>query len=264
MDNDLERKIEEINIKLRLGKLDSLFLFIPTLLGIAFSLSQFYLRIVEQEAIVTVFTPILILTVGIPIYIGYYRGGISLDSIVERARGWIYLANSFLVYTYFLIATVFFGEAIQTPVAYHPESMIYLLLAPLGGLACGSISYLMSQRVGSRILSLMYGRPSKQDERAFEYTGSASFFIAFFAALLAAFSKTINRLQNLVPEGFSYVRFINLLYFPSSTDELKFLTYLRFSVVVLIFIFFLFLLSEKLARGSVSYTHLTLPTNREV
>lgn len=28
MDNDLERKIEEINIKLRLGKLDSLFLFL--------------------------------------------------------------------------------------------------------------------------------------------------------------------------------------------------------------------------------------------
>jgi len=241
MDKYLERKIEEINIRLRLGKLDSLLLLIPTLLGIAFSLSQYYLRIVKEGEI-AVFISILILTAGLPIYIGYYRGGIILDSIVERARGWIYLANGFLVFMILVVADIL--ETMFKLEYVYPAYLLFFL----AGICAGIINLTVAQRIGSKVLALASMKSSGGDKRTFTYTALSAFFLAGFTSNLASYS---NYLSKFLPEEFSYIRSIDPWYSPSNVYERAFLVEMRFSTIFLIFIFFLFLLSEILARGYV-------------
>lgn len=45
-----EELLKQIDYKLRLGKLDSLFLLVPTLLGVVSSLFQYYLGILKQQS----------------------------------------------------------------------------------------------------------------------------------------------------------------------------------------------------------------------
>jgi len=197
MDNDSEQ-IEEIHAKLRLGKLDSLFLFIPTLVGIVFSLSQFYLRTVREETIVAFFIPILLIIVAIPIYVGYYRGGIALDSIVERARGWIYLANGFLIYLLVMITWYL-----------RHQSQLVLLMTFLAGLFVGSINMLLARRIGCKILNLFAHSPSKHDRRRFIETGFATAFLAILSAVITANQENIPQVLSY-PKVFESSIFLSL------------------------------------------------------
>ncbi len=79
----------------KIEKLDSLFLFIPSLLGLIFTFFQF---IVGNDKSIILFIPLTISILIIPIYIGYIRGSILLDSKIERVRGWLYLINCSLFY----------------------------------------------------------------------------------------------------------------------------------------------------------------------
>lgn len=162
MDRDSEDLLQRIELNLRLGKLDSLFLIIPTLFGIAYALLQYYFKTVGEIWIITLI-PILIVSVGYPIYIGYYRGAIKLNSILERARGWIYMANGFVIYTLFITRRI----VGQNTVLYIPLAIITLP------------SYFFIVRIfapwlGHSILSLFDKKYSERDRSIFAETGTAA------------------------------------------------------------------------------------------
>jgi len=80
---------------------DEFFLFITSVLGLFFS---FLYSLVGYPEIVYGFLPLLIIGLVIPIYIGYVRGAILLDTLEERVRGWIY----FLIGVFYYSALVIF------------------------------------------------------------------------------------------------------------------------------------------------------------
>lgn len=50
--------------------------------------------------------PLLLFWIALPFYIGYLRGAIKFDSIVERTRGWIYLIVGVSTYAALMSATI--------------------------------------------------------------------------------------------------------------------------------------------------------------
>lgn len=164
---DLEELQRAIELKLKLGKLDSLLLFVPTLLGLAFSLLQYGLGLIKQPIDVLFIAPALLLGIGAPIYIGYYRGGVKLDSITERARGWIYLIVGLSVY---LLPPI-----VGLLDAWLPNS--YWLVRLFSFLTMFTVGYISSS-IGEGILSLTDKKPSRKDRNIFSATGFAASLLA--------------------------------------------------------------------------------------
>jgi len=79
----------------RIERLDDFFLFITSVLGLSFSLLY---TLFGYREIIYGFLPLLIIGVVIPIYIGYVRGAILLDTLEERVRGWIYFLYGVVFY----------------------------------------------------------------------------------------------------------------------------------------------------------------------
>lgn len=88
----------------KLDRLDDAFLFTISLVGVLFTVVQ-----VATEGITGLIEilPLLILGIAIPFYVGYIRGAIECKSVIERARGWVYLAV--VVIAYFAFFTGTFG-----------------------------------------------------------------------------------------------------------------------------------------------------------
>ena len=76
-------------------KLDRLLLSATSLLGLIFGISQIIIGGMDS---LIFFIPFIILIWLWPIYIGYIRGAIVLDHILERFRGWIYLIGGIFIY----------------------------------------------------------------------------------------------------------------------------------------------------------------------
>jgi len=93
---------EGTDIRDRLGKLDSLLLWVASLSSLGFSLFIAYLKVPLVPYI-----PIFAL-IGISIIIGYVNGAILSDSFTERIRGWNYLLLGLSFYI--PSAIVKFGE----------------------------------------------------------------------------------------------------------------------------------------------------------
>lgn len=51
-------------------------------------------------------SPLLFLGIVLPFYIGYLRGAIELDSVMERTRGWVYLAVGISTYVSILLIRI--------------------------------------------------------------------------------------------------------------------------------------------------------------
>lgn len=84
----------------KLDKLDNAFLFTISLVGLFFTIVQVYVKQIEG---LIVMSPLLVLGVVLPFYIGYVRGAITFDSqIVERARGWVYFIMGIGAYCTFV------------------------------------------------------------------------------------------------------------------------------------------------------------------
>jgi len=111
------------------------------------------------------FMPALLIGIGFPTYIGYYRGGIRLGSTVcainERARGWIYLLAGLYGYMYPLVAYLVLRIV---PSAYH-------IYAIFGVVALGAFPRLLARRIGSGVLSLFEEKSSSRDIEIFISTG---------------------------------------------------------------------------------------------
>lgn len=76
-----------LDVKLRIGKLDSALLFLSSSITIIFALIQVFIGGVSA---LIYFLPLFFLGWIIPFYVGYIKGGLG-DSVVERCRGWLYL-----------------------------------------------------------------------------------------------------------------------------------------------------------------------------
>jgi hypothetical protein len=79
-------------------QLDRLLLSATSLLGIFFGITQ---SILDKIDALTFFILLLILIWIVPIYIGYIRGTIIYNNIVERFRGWVYFLGGTLIYILF-------------------------------------------------------------------------------------------------------------------------------------------------------------------
>jgi len=175
--------LKRIELNTRLGKLDSLLLVIPTLFGIAFALSQYYLKTIGEVRLTITLVPILIVSVVYPVYIGYYRGAIKLNSIVERARGWIYVANGFVIYILMTIVWPLLG---LLAIVASPLNLIMSLIIVAGAMAAiAAINTYLSKWLGRRILSLFDKAYSQLHSEVFVTTGSSAVLLASALFFLA-------------------------------------------------------------------------------
>ncbi|WP_287588278.1 hypothetical protein [Candidatus Borrarchaeum sp.] len=85
--NDKSDLKHYLDVKLRIGKLDSALLFLSSSITIIFALIQVFIGGVGA---LIYFLPLFFLGWIIPFYVGYIKGGLG-DSVVERCRGWLYL-----------------------------------------------------------------------------------------------------------------------------------------------------------------------------
>ena len=99
MDN--EEVLRRIERKLKVGKLDSLLLFLSSSLAIVFGIVQ---ATIGGYNSIIFFIPLLFTGWLMPVYVGYLRGAILLDSVVERIRGWVYLTSGIGAYITYHIA----------------------------------------------------------------------------------------------------------------------------------------------------------------
>jgi len=169
----MEELSKRIELSMRVGKLDSLFLVIPTVFGVAFALLQYYFKTMGESWII-ILVPILVVSVGYPIYIGYYRGAIKLNSIVERARGWIYVLNGLLIYILW-VALRFVQENLP---------LFYSILPNIGfAFAFVGIEYYMSTWLGRRIVSLFGNEYSVEHKEIFRATGSSAGYLVIMLVI---------------------------------------------------------------------------------
>lgn len=79
----------------KMDRLDRLLLNATSLLGLIFGISQVIIGGMDS---LIFFIPFIILIWLWPIYIGYIRGAIVFDHILERFRGWIYFIGGIFIY----------------------------------------------------------------------------------------------------------------------------------------------------------------------
>jgi len=115
--------IDEIRRMMRLGKLDSLLLFASSFSGLIFSLLQVVLG--GLNAIIY-FLPFLVSITFMSIYIGYIRGGITIDKIEERVRGWVYLIVGSIAYSFYLFIINLYR--LSNEVEKHSKVLITILM----------------------------------------------------------------------------------------------------------------------------------------
>jgi hypothetical protein len=85
----------------KLEKLDDILLFTVSVVGLLFTVFQ----VLEGgiNGLIEI-SPILVIGVGLPVYVGFVRGAIEFgNSITERLRGWVYLAVGITAYLAFFL-----------------------------------------------------------------------------------------------------------------------------------------------------------------
>jgi hypothetical protein len=87
----------------KIERLDDAFLFMISLIGLLFTIIQIYM---EGISGLIEISPLIFLGVLLPFYIGYLRGAIAIDSVIERIRGWVYLAVGVSTYLAFFLARI--------------------------------------------------------------------------------------------------------------------------------------------------------------
>ncbi|MFQ5911108.1 MAG: hypothetical protein ACE5IJ_10380 [Thermoplasmata archaeon] len=84
-----------LSFRLKVGKLDSLLLFLPSVIGIIFAILGPALKLPIRP---WEWALGIILFWVMPVYVGYYRGAIARDSMFERLRGFMYILVGFPMY----------------------------------------------------------------------------------------------------------------------------------------------------------------------
>jgi hypothetical protein len=92
----------------KLEKLDNAFLFAIGLVGLLFTIVQ---TLKNGKIGLIEISPLLILGIVVPFYVGYVRGAIEYNSTIERIRGWVYFAIG--VISYFAFSLESFGVSMD-------------------------------------------------------------------------------------------------------------------------------------------------------
>lgn len=87
----------------KIERLDNAFLFIISIVGLFFTIIQIY---IEGILGLVEISPLFFLGIILPFYVGYLRGAIELDSVMERTRGWVYLTVGISTYVAILLTRI--------------------------------------------------------------------------------------------------------------------------------------------------------------
>jgi len=194
MSREIEKRMDNLELRMRLGKLDSLMLFMPALLGLTYTLLQY---VVLGTTLLSYYVPVLFFGILMPIYVGYVRGAIKLDSISERARGWIYFFAGILSYTGIVISQL----VVKTQTGWL--SLITSIVI-VGGV--GIMIYPISTRIGNAILRCFGSRMTESDKDRFHQTSHAAFMFSM------AFANLVNFKFEEIFSGVSYNLYSVLLF----------------------------------------------------
>ena len=172
---DTEEAVKKIEAKLRIGKLDSLLLFISSSLSLVFAIMQI---IIGGYNSIIFFIPLLFLGWFMPVYIGYLRGAILLDSVVERIRGWLYL----VIGAGFYISLIPISLLRTLQQAFG--AMIGIIFALLVSLVIFSIIIICYSPLKKALFKITDHSMDEETKKAISYTvttvsilGAVSFFI---------------------------------------------------------------------------------------
>jgi lysylphosphatidylglycerol synthetase-like protein (DUF2156 family) len=162
---------DRIDQKLRLGKSDALLLYVASLQTVVLTLSQLLLG---SQALV--YYPAILLFVAImPIYIGYVRGAITRDSLVERTRGWLYLIFGTVMYLAVVLVWILGRVSIIV------KGLQLVMFFSIGWLSARTVP-----AVGSRILNALGGSADQSALESFTRTGEAIMWMSFTLAFITA------------------------------------------------------------------------------
>lgn len=177
--NDFQEYIER---KSKRDKLDTLLLFSSSSLSIVFTIISAILR--YQDLVI--FLPILFLSLFMPIYVGYVRGSLILDSAQERARGWIYLIIGSVLYISTVVITMVLPDVVS--------SFVYLVsfLSVVIFLAILMYFSIFKNIIGNKILDILGQKPTDETDHSFFLTFTSSVFLAFFFVVLITIRETGN------------------------------------------------------------------------
>jgi hypothetical protein len=170
---DLDNTIEQ---KLRLGKVDALLLYLASFQTVILTLSQIFLG----SWALLYYPAIFVFVAVMPIYIGYVRGAITINSLVERTRGWMYLI--FGTVMYLAVLSVWVLGRVSTIV--RVAQMVAFTL--LGFLLARAISV-----SGKRILRAIGGSIDASALESFNRTGEAILWMSLVFAFITANLDTV-------------------------------------------------------------------------
>lgn len=176
----------------RLQNLDALLLFVTTIFGLFFSL---FSGILVQKEIAYGFLFLLGIGLVIPIYIGYVRGAIILDTLEERVRGWIYFLYGIILYILSIALWIAYklmrgmGTVFEIAGGFLPFLGMFLLSYFLGG---GRLRRWISYAIFRSFSS----KPTALTDKIYDETGKSAvttsifLYIAFSFSMSSAFNIT--------------------------------------------------------------------------
>ena len=178
---------EYIDKKLRLAKLDSALLFFSSSLSLAFSVGYAFLGARWLQY----YLPMLFLGWFMPIYIGYVRGSLIVDSIEERVRGWIYFIMGLGFYVVSPLLGFLVEEILKVELLY--AGLVTLITSAVFGLSYSTLQ----SKVVYDIFKIQRKSFGKEVRRAFRETRGSALFLAILLVYISRvdFSKLYSKLD---------------------------------------------------------------------
>jgi hypothetical protein len=166
---------EYIDKKSKKESFDTALLFFSSSLSIGFTIISAILR--YQDLLI--FLPTLFLGWFMPIYVGYVRGSLIMDSVEERARGGIYLGIGAVLYISMVFIPIVLTD-VESSFAYF-LSFFFGVIIPLISVYFSIIK----NYIGNKILDIFGIEPTEETDKSFFMTFMSSFFwVAFFVSLI--------------------------------------------------------------------------------
>jgi hypothetical protein len=163
---------------------DNALIFAISFFNIAFVILTLF---ADSSRIIYLF-PLLLIWIAVPFYIGYLRGAIEIDTIVERIRGWVYLIVG---------VSSYFGFSARSIFGLSPDvSLVFYMLTPL-------IGFYLSLKLINWALPIFNKTLSGGKQIALVSTGCAAVFLSYtafaFIMILESLATGAVELYILIP-----------------------------------------------------------------
>lgn len=177
-----------IDREMKLQNLDSLLLFLASILGFLFSFIYVLFGYLE---VALAFIPVIILGLVIPIYVGYIRGGIILDTLEERVRGWIYFIAGVVVYLLQGIVWLLEQMLLKTPSPHG--NLLTGFMTALGPFFVGWLigTGKLTHWISNSIFEVFDQKITTLTEKIFDDTTESAFYASIY--LFFSFSLYMTR-----------------------------------------------------------------------